>query len=245
MPARISWSLPIVTTLSAVLMLLAPPQARADLEVSLSEDGGAPVVVTKAASFTAAGFNGIFGDFEVDFFGAVSKNGALSYLMTSTTSLMNLDMKKHELTISVTQDGYSLPVGPMLDMTSHIGGTVTTGGAGQALTFQSYANNNNGLFNTVGATTTGPQSPNVSVSRTSYDSEPDPSVLFARTTSMYSVTTTNAITLVAGGTLNFATSTTLANAATPAPAGLILVLTALPALGVGGWLRRRHRKACS
>jgi hypothetical protein len=258
MAARISWSLPIVTMLAAVVGMLVPQQVRADLEVFLQEDAGPKVLVAdNPVDFDplGVGYNGYFGpggtsktsgDFLINFFGAASTNAASeSDLMSSTTSIKNLASKSHTLTIYVSQDDYSLPgsAGSTLVMTSHIGGTVMTGGVGQTLTFQSYSNNSNGLFDTTGATTTGPQSPVVSVTHSSYDSEPDPSTLFARTSGLYSVTTSNAITLVVGGTLNFATTTTLELSAIPAPAGLVLALTAVPALAVGGWLRRRTRKA--
>jgi hypothetical protein len=258
MAARISWSLPIVTMLSAVVGLLLPQQVRADLEVFMQEDAGPKVLIAdNPVDFDplGAGYNGFFGpggtsktsgDFLINFFGASTVNAAtLSDLMSSTTSIKNMDSKAHTLTIYVSQDNYTLPgsIGSPLLVTSHIGGTVTSGGIGQALTFQSFANNSNGLFDTTGASTTGPQSPVVSITHSSFDSQPDPSTLFARTSGFYSVTTSNAITLVPGGTLNFASSTTLELASTPAPAGLVLALTAIPALAVGGWLRRRIRKA--
>jgi hypothetical protein len=254
MAARIGWSLPIVTMLSAAVGVLWPQPVRADLEVYLQEDSGPKVLVAdNHVDFDphGVGFNGTFGDFLVHLFGATSVNASPSDLMSWTSSIKNQGNKPHTLTIYVSQNNYTLPAGPLLDLTSHIMGTVMSGGSGQKLTFQSYANNSNGLFDTAApVATTGPQSPVISVTHSPYDSEPDPSAVFVRTSGLYSITTTNALTLAVGGTLSFTTNTELANAlsgakaaATPAPAGLVLVLAALPALGIGGWLRRRHSQA--
>jgi hypothetical protein len=228
-----------------VLALLLPQTARADMELTFQEDAGPVVIVDVEPSFTGLSYNKTFGDFKVQFFGATADNATpLSDLMSSTTSLKNTDSKKHTLKIGVTETDYTLPgsAGSTLDMTSHIGGTVTAGGAGQALTFQSYATNSNADFDT-GGVTDGPQSPIISVTKSSFDSMPDPSAAFPRTSGMYSVTTYNTITLVPGGIINFSTSTTLELAAvTPAPAGLVLACAACPALGLGAWVRRRRCK---
>lgn len=279
-------SLPVAAILAAVISCVAPGSARADMEVYFQEDGTTPLFVghtTAANDFKPAGdisFTGTVGDFSVTFFGSVAQNAkTLSDLMTSSTTVQNTDAaKSHKLTIYVAQSNFTLPPGPFLNMTSHIGGSVTTGGPGQSLTFQSYANATNAdLASPVSAgdgavtsatlaaavasatgypgqpgqpltpgphATTGPQTMDISKSPSSFDSEPDPSTLFTYTAgTMYSVTTINAITLAGNGNINFASTTTLTGV--PAPAGLVLALTALPAMGVGGWLsRRRKRAAC-
>jgi len=235
--------------LAAVLGLLAPQPARADMEVTFQQDAGpVTLVADNPVDFDAAGFSGMYGKFKIVFFGATADNAVpISDLMSSTTSVKNTDTVAHTLTIGVTQDNYTLPgaAGSTLDLTSHIGGTVTTGGAGQTLTFQSYANNSNGLFDisTPVVATTGTQSPSVSITKSSFDSSPDPSADFPRTSALYSVTTYNIITLAPGGVINFSTTTTLENAATPIPAGLVLVLTAVPVLGFGALLRCRRKTA--
>ena len=238
----------LILLIGGFVAMCMPQAARAALEISLQEDGGPVTVIGPAADFTDLSFNGTFGDFKIVFLGASSDNGTVggmpADLMTSTTKVTNTSGATHTLVIGVTQTDYTLPGGPTSTdvMTSHIGGSVNTGGVGQTLTFQSYANNSNGLFDTVGATTTGPQSPDVTgSSSSSFDSEPDPSVLFPRSSAMYSVTTYNTITLVSGGTLNYASTTTITG--TPAPAGFILAFAACPALGLGAWLKRRARKA--
>jgi hypothetical protein len=249
MVPRISRSLHASAILAAVLTLLVPQAVRADLEVTFQQDAGpVTMVADNPVDFDSVFFNGTFGKFKVTVFGAASDNGTpTSDLMSSTTAIKNTDTVAHTITIGVTQDNYTLPgvSGTLLDMTSHIGGTVTTGGVGQTLTFQSYANNSNGLFDitTPVVATTGPQSPDISVTKSSFDSMPDPSAAFPRTSGLYSVTTYNKITLAPGGVINFSTTTTLElPAATPAPASLVLALTALPALGLGTWVRRRLKK---
>jgi hypothetical protein len=280
-------SLPIAGVFAAVISCVAPGLARADMEVYFQEDNG-PLVqfvghTAAANDFKPAGnigFSGNFGDFQITFFGSTAQNlNTASDLMTSTTSVINNDAaKNHKLTIYVSQSNYTKPPGPVLQLTSHIGGSVTTAGAGQSITFQSYANATNAdLASPVSAgdgavtaatlaaavasatgypgqpgqpltpgtqATTGPQVVNVSSAPSSFDSKPDPSTIFNDTAGIYSVTTINAITLAANGNLNFSSTTTLtAPTAVPAPAGLVLALTAMPALGFGGWLSRRRKAA--
>jgi hypothetical protein len=233
----------MAATLSAVLALVAPAAVRADMEVTFSETGFAPLTITNPVDFSGISFNSTYGDFKIVFFGATSDNlTPTSDLMTSTTKITNTAGTTKTLTIDVTQTDYTLPggVGSTLDMTSHIGGTVTTGGSGQKLKFESYASNSNLDFDTSGVTT-GAQTPDISVTKSSFDSSPDPDDPFVRTSGLYSVTANNDITLVGGGVINYSTSTTLT--ITPAPAGLLLALGAIPGLGIGAFLRRRHRKA--
>jgi len=225
--------------LSAVLAF-APQAARADMEVTFQEDAG-PITTLTAASFAGISFNSTVGDFKVQFFGVTADDATPSSdLMSSVTKLSNTSGATHTLHINVTETDYTLPggIGSSLDMTSHIGGTVSAGGSGQKLAFQSYASNSNLDFDTSG-TSTGKQTPDISL-KSSFDSTPDPSATFLRGSGLYSVTTTNDVTLVAGGAVNYATSTTLT--ITPAPAGLLLALGAVPGLGIGAWMRRRGRK---
>jgi hypothetical protein len=231
----------MVPVVLAVLALVAPSVARADMEVTFQEDAG-PVTKLTALSFAGISFNSTVGDFKIVFFGTTADDlTPTSDLMTSTTKITNTSGATHTLHINVTETDYTLPggVGSTLDMTSHIGGTVTSGGTGQKLAFQSYASNSNLDFDTSGVTT-GAQKPDISVTKSSFDSMPDPDAPFARSSGLYSVTATNDITLVGAGVINFSTSTTLT--ITPAPAGLLLALGAVPGLGIGAWLRRRGRK---
>jgi len=236
--------MPISAILAAALVLLVSQSARADMEVTFQEDSGPVVTVaTDLVNFDPSGvsFNGSFGNFQVRMFGSTSDNtAAYSNLMTSQNALINTDAVAHTLTIGVTQTDYTLPGtnGSLLDMTSNIMGLVTAGGAGQALTFQSYASNSILDFDTSGVTT-GPQTPAINVSHTPFDAPPA-SAAFPRTSNMYTVTTYTTITLAPGGYIGFQTSTTLVS--TPVPQGLVLALTALPALGLGAWLHGRRKK---
>jgi hypothetical protein len=258
MVPRFNRSLLLLIILSAGMGLLAPA-ARANMEVTFQEDSGLVRMIpgSPGADFGSLGFNGYYSDalgftstptdFKVVFFGTTANPGSLggsSNLMTSTTEVTNTTGSPHTLNINVTEQDYTFPgtSGSTLSMTSHIGGTVTTGGPSQTLTFQSFADNLNRDFGTDATTTsTGKQTPDVTGSMaSSYKNDATPAT-FSRTSTLYSVTVTNALALVAGGDLNYGSTTTLA--ATPAPAGLVLALTGLPALGIGGWLRRRHKKA--
>ncbi|HEV3080518.1 MAG TPA: hypothetical protein VGY66_12095, partial [Gemmataceae bacterium] len=101
MVSRISRFLPTSAILAAVLMLIAPQMARADLEVTFQQDAG--VVTTVAdnpVDFDSVFFNGTYKAFKVTVFGAASDNATpTSDLMSSTTSLKNTDTVAHTITI--------------------------------------------------------------------------------------------------------------------------------------------------
>jgi hypothetical protein len=239
---------------------LAPQTARGDLEINLQEVGGpGPMTVVDATNFPSTtvvpAFS--FGDFMLAL-SYSSKNGAGGSFVSSTTSgVMNNSTQSQTLIISVSQNDFMLPgtVGSLLQLQSAPTGTITFGTAQTSV--QSYAYNQailgnmqgggvDSLFNTTGPTTGLQTTPTVNslVSTTLLPFSPsDPTTVFSRTSAYYSVTTIATITLAPGGILVLTTTPTLVGlAATPAPAGLVLALTALPALGVGGWLRRRHKK---
>ena len=71
MIAWISRPAAIAGILAGLLLFCAPSIVRADLEVTFSIDGGAPILVAdNPVDFSSAGFNGAFGAFKVVFFGA-------------------------------------------------------------------------------------------------------------------------------------------------------------------------------
>jgi len=250
MVPRINRISPFAGVLSAVLAFIAPGVARADFEITFSEPGylggstnfAATIPPNPAPSFTFLTFNGTYGDFSITFDAKATNGSNKSFLLSDTLQVQNTDLTAmHTLTFAITETDFSLPgtAGSPLAMTSHIGGTVINGGSGQALTFQSYADNLNLDFGKSGTTTLA-QTPDVTGGVSNSFKDDAGPVTFLRTSGLYSVSVFNTMMLAPGGMLNYSTNTQLA--ATPAPAGLLLILTGLPALGFGGWLRRRNNK---
>lgn len=256
------------TGLAAVLTLVVPHFARADLEIWLEEDGvpATKIMVASAPDFSpfGASFTGYYGpsgftaapgspvagkdDFLVNILGGSATNAnPTSNLLTSTTKIQNVTGTTpgttagiHTLTVFVSETDYTLPgtSGSTLNMDSSIGSTVPVQtGVDNTLLFQSYANNSN-LINDTSGTTPGPQSL-VLLPPGAFKSS-DFTTTFPRTSSMYSVTTTNGVTLDPSNSANYSTSTSLT--AIPAPAGLVLALAALPSLGAGSWWSRKRKK---
>jgi hypothetical protein len=241
-------------TLAFAALVCAPSSARATFVVEASVDGGTFVTLASGSDFTSLSFSGSLkkngsghtviggsGDtVKITTLGSSSDNAAsASDLFTSTTQVQNLTSGKHTITIEVTQTNYTLPGGSSskLDFQSQVSGTTTTKNPGGSVTFQSYANNSNGAFDTSGATTTGPQSLTLSAPGNSSDNN-TALTKFQRTMPEYSVTSIGSITLAGNEKMNYSASLNL-TAATPAPPGLVLVLTSLPVLALGLWLRRR------
>ena len=161
----------VVTALIGAAVLGAPSKAHASLIISAQEagvNGGAITQVgVTGADFTATSFTGAYGDFSISIFGGSSDNGAtLSDLLSSTTSVKNLDTLTagaHTLTLYVSQTNYTLPSSLKLNMESGLGGTQSSGTVGLTGIFQAYAdagNNSNGL----GGATNGPQNASLNVS---------------------------------------------------------------------------------
>jgi hypothetical protein len=233
--------------LAAVLAFLAPGMVRADLEIQLSEDGGPATTVFMSPPGSppqSGGFLGTFMDFSVNISVSDSQKSTSSHLLSAVADFTNNASSTHTLHITVSQNNYSLPgsSGSTLTLDSQVNPTegFDEFGPGQQLVFQSYANNSNMLLDTSGSTP-GPQTIDLN---TLTPGSSDKMTTFARTTSMYSLTTTSAVTVVAGGTGTYSANTSLITSV-PAPGGLVLALTALPALGIGGWLSRRRKLAAS
>jgi len=229
----------LTAALAVAAMLGAPGLARADLEIALQEDAGARTVVATGASFTTAAFNGVFGDFTVSILGGASHNAAtLSDLLGSTTNIANNSGATHTLKIFITQDGYTLPVGPQLKVESGL--AITSNIAGVTLTniFQAFADKNNNLFGTSDFTN-GPQT---AIANGSTADTGSANGVFTRNATPYSVTSVSSFQVTGGSSTNFSNHVNLTAAGVPAPAGLVLAASGVPVLALG-WLRRRKVQA--
>jgi hypothetical protein len=179
------------------------------------------------------------GGFGVSFEIAVSNSPGgptLAMLSQSANSVTNNTGETHTLNITATATGYTAPVSPPdIMIGSALGGTVTSGSLSN-VTFNSYIGTGNAPYEqSIAADTVGPKGatgPSGALSATTH-------TLVTLTANPYSLTSSLTATF-SGNTnvTNLSGNTTLTN--TPAPAGLVLALTGMPALGLGTWFRRRR-----
>jgi hypothetical protein len=224
--------------LAVLALLLATSSSRASIVIGLQEagvNGGAITTVATGADFTSASFTGTYGDFHVQVVGGASDNGAdLSDLLSSTTSVTNTSSGEHTLHIYVSQTDYTLPASTILAVESGMSGTVNSGTVNLNNIFQAFADAGNNQYGT-GDFSNGLQSAVASGSTF------DTGSAFGKFTrnGNYSMTTEVNFDLSGGGKANYSDHVNVTP--TPAPAGVVLALTGLPVLGVGGWLRRRKQ----
>jgi len=232
----------LVAAFIGVMGFGAPAQGA--FTISLQEtgvNGGAVTQVASGADFTSAsygsGAGSVYGDFLVKVLSSSSDNDPVtSDLLSSTNTIKNQSGSTKTLTIYVSQTHYTLPSTPKLNVESSMGGSGANGLSTLVGIFQAYADKNDTL-NGTSDFTNGPQ--NGVANGNSYDTGSKTGV-FSRT-GAYSLTTKVTLTIKAGQTVNFSNSENVT--ATPAPAGIALLLSAVPALGIGGWLRRRRVQA--
>ncbi|MGH7173831.1 MAG: hypothetical protein ACRELG_26415 [Gemmataceae bacterium] len=246
---RLAKWLSCMAALAGAALLAAPPEARADLEVQISTDGGNSwtTIIDVASGTTMTNVPGMNGSFSFLVLSASSNSPGTS----SSDALLSLDMQfangtssTATLDIRVSDVGFISPgSGTDLELTSGSSGTVSDNEGTapnlsvDALTYQSYADNSNTLFGTAGAATPGSQAaaftPSADGLSAAFDS--NASADFSSTSNTYSMTETYAITLAGSNFVDFASTT---DPTTPAPASMMMAFTAVPFLGLGAWLRR-------
>jgi len=237
--------LKVIAAVSAVLGIMifaAPSPALANLEIQMSTDGGATYTVeAQAASGGTATFTGTVGglSFNVTATDSNSPGAPTKAILEGTTlNVQNDTASTATVLVKLGDTGFTAPTAPpTVMMSSHIGGSVTTGGASNALTFQSYVDPANGQ-NTQAGTTTGAQSPNITVATGSFSSDAFKTI--PTLASPYSITEFFSITLSAAGRFGFQSNTQLTPL--PEPATMAGALSALPMLGLY-YLRRRRARA--
>lgn len=112
-------------------------------------NGGAITVVDVGADFSALSYSGTYGNYTVTLLTSVANNGASgSNVLSSVTDVAaTAGAGSTTLNIYVSEQDYSLPVGPTLKVASGMGGTYgsETGFTGAA-TFQVWADSSDGLL---------------------------------------------------------------------------------------------------
>jgi hypothetical protein len=231
---------------SAALLGLAPPAGAGQFQIDYSIDGGplvkAPGQVTVA---TASGSQVVWSDSNVGGLFSVAltfatsnspgvagtalvtqSNNSISTLYTSGT---------HSLSIYVSATGFASSPGSSPDILSTASSiTENTGKASVAYT--SYADTSNRLFGTSGPTVTSVLT-SYSVAGNAGKGKQN-STMFSPHGATYSLTDRGQYELAAGTSITVVSGNAEVTP-TPAPAGVVLVLSGMPLLVFGGWLRRR------
>ncbi len=236
--------LPIVVVLVGAAILGTPSKAHATFEVVLSETGFTSLTIVdnmtgdgNSAVGTISITNLTFGNFLVTVQTSVSNaaQGVLPATVTTTVTVFNNDAGvTHTLDILTSDSGFTTPGGgTKVAMKSTLADTSPI--QDPTDTFLSTIGSTSGTMLT---STTSPSSASVVDSETA---PPSPYTL----ENMLTLTNVGAALSNGQGNANSeiqAVGTTSVSAV-PAPAGLVLLLTGLPLLGLGGLLSRRRKTA--
>lgn len=210
--------------MALVFSLLAVGPVRADLEITAQQDAGpVTVIVDDPVDFDVSGssFNGTFGDFRFSAH-AVSSNASAVSDISLTASILNVGTTTQTLTLQISQDNFTLPSPPSETLKSAIGGALPLSVAGDTISLNAYANNSNGLFDTVGATSSGLQSfTSPGGAAISFNSS-SPVVPF-NSSLPYSLTTIATITLAPGSSVNLGADPVVTPVPEPAELSLLLL----------------------
>jgi len=232
---------PIAAIVAILAMGMATP-ARADLEIWASTTGPTTAANEVAHTPSGTGFQSVnytntLGGFNIAALATSSNTPGtptVAFLTGSTVTIQNTNASTATLWVSLGDTTFTAPTG-LVNVNSHIGGSVTIIGAGNLMAFQSYVNSDNSQNGTTGVTG-GPQNP-VITGPASYTSDLVTSI--SALGSPYSITETFKITLSAGSLINFGSNTTLTSVPEPSS----MAIAGLGALGMIGYgLRRRKAR---
>jgi len=222
--------LPLVAVLVGAAILGAPTRAHAAFTLTLHETGFTDVVVTDGGGGDVAALGGVitfagnFGDFTIQVTTGSSNSAAgvqpaqLTINSLAITSMTGVVIPSAPLVITLADTGFTAPTPGLAGMESQL--STTQAPQGTNVTFQSFVNATPGtLLNLNGV---GGQVVDELVTVPGGPS--------------YALSNVTTITLTQSGTVQ---TTGITLVAVPAPAGVVLALTAGPFLGMGYWLRRR------
>jgi len=235
-----------IATTVGILAVGAVP-ARAGLDIDLSLDGVTYNTVASTASgpstsVSYSNTNYLGSGFSITTLSTGNNNpgtSTLALLAGSNTIITNTNTSgTATLYITLGDTDFTAPTTPPnLTLRSHVGGTVAVADASNTLAFQSYVDSANGQ-NTQTGFTSSSQTPDITGGSFSSDA----STTITNLTTTFSMTQSFVLTLSAGSTFNFSSSTTLQpQPAVPEPATIGLALMGLAPLGVVGLRRLRRR----
>jgi hypothetical protein len=235
--------LPVVAVLVAVAILGAPTQARADLQVSWSASTALLGESTTNGTISSLS-NGSAGGFTIS--GNAAGAATLGATAMDLSSISISSSAGGTLTLYLTQNGLTSPTG-LGTLTGTLTGHFITGSG--SVSMVAYGNDTNLLYGNAAGVSPGgfsesgttPASGGLTNVATGAISPGGSASTQFNATNPYSMTEIIMITFnSSGGTVSLSSdgSTTFS---TPAPAGLVLLFSAVPCVGLGLW--RRSRKA--
>jgi hypothetical protein len=225
----------VVAALVGAAILGAPSRADAGFTLTLSDgtttktvtDGGAGDLDTTSGQII---FSGSIGSFNIDLSVGTSnsESGAIPAQLTiNNTTISSLGFTgTKQLTITLADTNFSAPAAGWTSILSSQLST-TQVPTNSAVTFQSFINGTGGSL--------------LSLSNVGGVTGADQMTIPSDPYTLANVTTYTVVGQGLGTSVTVQTTGLTQVTPVPAPSGVVLALTALPCLGVGGWLRRFTR----
>jgi hypothetical protein len=235
-----------LAALAVVALLGTTSRASAGIEIDYSIDGGARTFGASSATSVVAFSNSSLGGlFNVTFTIGTTNTPGSPTMATETQSNNSVSTLyasgTHTLHIYVSSTGFTSPTSPPPTILGN-SSSITENSGHTAVTFTSYASTTNALFATSGGVTASTGYSYSATGQQGTGGQGFSSTLFSPNGAAYSLTNIGDYTMTAGTSLTVVSGNTEI-VPTPAPAGLVMVLSGLPALGIGGWMRRRRKLA--
>lgn len=236
-----------IAAVAGIMAWAGATPARADLEIWLSTTDNPPTAAdmvasgTNSASYTNTNFN-LTGLNITTLSSAGNSPGssAFAFISGSQTFLQNNSGGNLTVYLTLGNTDYTAPTAPpgSINVLSSVSDTVLNPGADGSVAYNSYVNSDNGQNSVTGTSTPSPQS----LDLTKPSDSNSQTFSFASLSAPYSLTERFKITLTAGESITFSSSTNLTKGpdiqAIPEPSAM--ALAGLGALGLIGYgLRRR------
>jgi len=245
-----SFLLSVAALVGAAMLGVANP-AHADFRATFSTTAGSATVIDGGAGDTDGMVNNSitvnYSDSAYNLIGTISFTNSpgaptfaildVSYNIRTFNPMTGVPTTGGAASLVVSSTGFTQPTPNPLTMTS----TVNGNGAGVGtITFQQYADTNNGQATTSGASVSSPgqQGPFNIAQTGGFGSAA--SVTFNKGAGAYSITDVLLFNLNPNSNTSGDSQSRVTSAAVPAPPTLLLAFAALPTWGIGSWLRRRR-----